>query len=146
MIQCYGVAFNIFFCNNLNAFICLWMVCGPIIFQSWVMDPCQKPLQYVQMCIILGQYMIPYEVRGKNRCLSLYVCVDDCVWRMKVEGREGNLLSTIICISAAHHYNKVSINHSPCFFIVSPSNVWRLLNKKAFLYGEEGSGGKKKEE
>lgn len=43
-----------------------------------------------------------------------------------------------------HHYVKVSINQSPLLFIVSLSNVRRLLNKKTFLYGEEGKGREEK--
>ena len=66
---------------------------------------------------------------------------------MREEGREGTIfsplcLSTVICISAAHHYLKVSINQSPLLFIVSPRSVRRLLNKKTFLYGEEGRRGR----
>lgn len=52
-------------------------------------------------------------------------------------------LSTVICISAAHHYLKVSINQSPLlfFFIVFACAVQRLLNKKRFLEGEGGKQG-----
>lgn len=52
-------------------------------------------------------------------------------------------LCTVICIGAAHHYLKVSINQSPLLFIVSPCTVQRLLNKKTFLY-EEGRRGEEK--
>ncbi len=83
----------------------------------------------------------------KSLCIHVLTCVCRlvCVCWWGDEGiREGGTifsplcLSTVICISAAHHYLKVSINQSPLLFIVSPRTVRRLLNKKTFLYGEEG--------
>lgn len=43
-----------------------------------------------------------------------------------------------------HHYVKVSINQSLLLFIVSLSNVQRLVSKKTFLYGEDGRGTEQK--
>lgn len=126
-------------------------MCSFIIFQSWVMNLCQKASKLYMwfaftvrvhrwdsrpMCISICVFIFP-----TSRCI--HVRVSEKEW----EGREAQssplCLSTVICISAAHHYLKVSINQSPLLFIVSPCTVPRLLNKKTFLYGKEG--GEKKE-
>lgn len=72
------------------------------------------------------------------------MCVED-----KGGEKRGAIFSALLlhgCLykCCVHHYVKVSINQSPLLFIVSLSNVRRLLNKKTFLYGEEGRGREEK--
>lgn len=141
--------FYVFFYIVLNAFICLWMVRKYAVLLSfnhgwWIHA---KNIYNVSMCANVHHSRPIYDsLWGVKRCLSLYVCVDDCSEDEggRKRGQSSLLsLSTVLRISAAHHYIKVSINHSLSCFIVSPSNVWRLLNKKTFLYGEEGRGKKR---
>lgn len=85
----------------------------------------------------------------KSLCIHVLVRVLVRGWGKEGRREGGTIfyplcLSTVICISAAHHYLKVSINQSPLLFIVSPCTVQRLLNKKTFLYGEEGGRERKK--
>lgn len=106
--------------------VCEWRENMQFHYLSIVGDEsAPKACKLQHVCVIRGQHEARHSLKKR-------VCV-------KEEGKAAQppllCLSTVICISAAHHYVKVSINQSPLLFIVSPCTVARLLNKKTFLHG-----------